>query len=226
MLVFLYPQDVLFGILFTLITALTLGLPLRLLKPQIKPLYIFLGILQLGLLSWFVGSLSPMATKNSEFNHCGIMTYTGTFYSIRAITTYAHRDDLEIRNQLCWVRKMITRLPSRFEADIEYETYKKIIDQNLILPPNKFRTSLPLIAFLQGFMLAKLEMNNNPIKHIQSGKMFFDSVQFWRHQYTYEIKDRDYPWWNWPHSDYIRFEYGLVESNWEKIIDGFVIDSN
>ncbi len=226
MMVFFYPHDVIYSATLFIVSLLFIGIPLILIKPQIKRLYILLGFLQLALLSWYSGTLSIMATNTPEFNHCGQITYTGMFYPLRSIMTYAHQDDLEIRNQLCWLRKMIVRLPSSFESDIEYETVKKLVDNKLLLPSFKFRVSLPMIAFLQGYMLAKLEMNNNPIKHIQSGKVFLDSIQLWRSQYSFEIQEREYSWWNWPHSAYVSFEYGLVERNWEKIIDGIAAESN
>jgi hypothetical protein len=53
----------------------------------------------------------------------------------------------------------------------------------------------------------------------------YHSLHFWVNHYNEEIRSRDYSPWNWPHSSYIKFEYGLIENNWQKLIDGIVLET-
>ncbi len=217
MSVFLWPHPFIFTFFFTLWTFLFLGLPLWLLRPAAKPKWIVTVLLLLSLCSWFVSPLSKMATTDPEFRHCGALTYTGVFYHARGFLTYAHQDDLEARNQLCWIRKLIGRLPREFSSEAELRDFERLTQQKLLKPEQKYRASLPLIAILYGSM-------NLSWGDLKGGFNFFDSLHFWRDQYTVEITDRDYPLWNQPHAAYMKFEYGLVEDNWQGLLDSITVE--
>lgn len=198
---------------------LFIAIPLKLIKPKIKTFVLVLLILCFGSLSFWAGPLSKMATVEPDFNHCGPMTYTGIFYPLAGFVSDAHRDDLEARNQLCWVRKMISRVPQTFGSEHEVLTYTKLIQDKLFKPEIKYRATLPLIAVLY------LTINTSG-GHFVSVKHIYDSLHFWITHYTEEISNREYSPWNWPHSDYIKFEYGLVERNWQSLIDSIQIQQN
>ncbi|HXH30936.1 MAG TPA: hypothetical protein VNJ01_09005 [Bacteriovoracaceae bacterium] len=217
--VIIWPHPVLLSIFQTLWASIFLALPVKLLKPSLPPLrlLITLGVLSLGF--WYAGPLSDMATIRPEFSHCGRLTYTGFIYPARSLLSDTHQDDLEARNQLCWVRKMVLRLPMKFDSTQEFEDFEKLIQQKLLKPEIKYRVSLPLIAVLYGSI-------GMTLGEIKGGHTFVKSLHFWREQYTVEISGRDYSVWNWPHSSYMKFEYGLVERNWENLIESMVIEIN
>lgn len=199
--------------------ALFITIPAKLILVKLKTWWLIGSIILWGVLIQFTGPLSKMATKEPDHNHCGSLTYTGFFYPLRNIVTEAHRDDLEARNQLCWVRKMISRVPKKFDQDQEVQTYVKLIEERLFLPELKFRVSLPLIALLYGRIYSS-QVDVVDVKKI------YESVHFWIEHYTEEISLREYSFWNWPHSDYIKWEYGLIERNWQQLVDNLVIETN
>lgn len=196
--------------------AVFIGIPLKLLITKFKTPYLVATIAVFGLLSWWASPLSDMATDNPEFNHCGPLTYTGTFYPLRTILSDAHHDDLEARNQLCWVRKMISRVPEKFDSLGEVKNYSDLIRNKLLKPEIKYRVSLPLIAILY----FRINTSGGDVIGVRE---VYDSLHFWINHYTDEISGRDYSVWNWPHSSYIQWEYGLVEKNWESLIQNIVI---
>lgn len=195
----------------TLWFAIFIAIPIKLIFPKLKTPFVITGILVFASLSWWTGPLSGMATQHPEYNHCGKATYTGVFYPIRVVLTDAHRDDLEARNQMCWVRKIISRTPENFD----FVAYSKLVHDKLMKPERKYRVALPLIAAL----FVKINLSDEG-----GARNVYNSLQFWIDHYTEEINKRDYPVWNWPHSSYIKWEYGLVEKNWEAVIDGIVIE--
>lgn len=203
----------------TLWFAIFIAIPLKLILPKIQTILVVISILCFGSLSWWSGPLSKMATMNPDLNHCGGMTYTGLLYPISEYVSDAHRDDLEVRNQLCWIRKMISQVPERFDNLHDAQAYTKLIQDKLFLPEIKYRASLPLIAFLY------LSINTSAGNSL-GVKQVYDSLHFWINHYTEEISNRTYSAWNWPHSNYIQFEYGLIEKNWEALIASIVIEQN
>lgn len=194
-----------------------IAIPLKLIFHKIKTWMLVSFILGYGVLAWWSSPLSHMATKNSTFNHCGAITYTGTFYPISEYLSDAHRDDLEARNQMCWVRKMISRVPDKFDTEHEIITYSKITQDKLLSPELKYRVALPLIAILYVRI-------NASASNLKGAMNIYDSLHFWIDHYTEEINQRNYSAWNWPHSDYIKFEYGIIEKNWQKLIDNIVVE--
>ena len=200
----------------TLWFAIFLAIPAKLIFPKIKTLWLVISIFTFGGFTYGVGPLSNMASRDYHHKHCSSVTYAGFFYPIRGILSDAHKDDLEARNQLCWVRKMISKVPEKFDNEQEVNDYTYLIQQRLLKPEIKYRASLPLIALLYGRI-------NTAWGEPMAVKRIYDSLHFWITQYTEEISEREYPAWNWPHSDYIKWEYGLVEKNWQSLIDSIVI---
>lgn len=198
-------------------------LPLRLLLPEVPKRYLFLGLLASSLLIWNGSPLSGKATRHDELRHCGLSTYAGFFYPLRSILPPAHHDDLEARNQMCWVRKMVVRMPEEITDVKELQNYLELLRQKLLAPPVKFKSTLPLIALLHGALSASLV---GPVmESVEIGKMFVDSLHFWKGQYTTEISELEYPWFAWPHSSYIKWEYSLIEKNWESFVDSIQVES-
>jgi hypothetical protein len=216
LLIWTWPSDLVFGLVITFLTGLFLLGPLRLIKPSL-PKSIFLLAPFMGLLSFYSGTFSRMTTLHPELSHCGSLSYTGFIYPARGILTNVHQDDLEARNQLCWLRKMIVRTPAKTDSE-----YLKLTIKKLQMPENKYRVSLPLIAFLQGYMMMSLD--NSTWDNVQQGKDFLDSLHYWRDLYAIEISEREYAWYDWPFSSLVHFEYGLVEKNWQSIIDGITFN--
>ena len=190
-------------------------LPLKILFPNIKRLIFVAAFLFYGLAAWFTPPFSKMATDNPEFNHCSPLSFTGSFFPLRNLLSEAHADDLEIRNQMCWLRKMIARVP-KFDHLHEMTFFSKLIREKLLKPEFKYRASLPLVALLEIRIMASSVEAVDP-------KWFQDSLNFWITQYTYEISERDYSWASWPHSSYIKWEYGLIEKNWQSLIESISV---
>lgn len=217
------PSSLLYTASLTMILFITVALPLRLLFPNLKKLYLLAGLLLVTPIIWQGSPLSGKATRHFELRHCGLSTFTGIFYPIRAILPPAHHDDVEVRNQMCWIRKMIVRMPEEIDDVKELQNYLDLLRQKLLSPPNKYKASLPLIAFLHGSMSATI--SGSAFESVQIGKMFVDSLHFWKSQYTVEISSIEYPWYAWPHSSVIQFEYGIIEKNWESIVSGVEISN-
>ncbi len=165
-----------------------------------------------------------MATIDPAFAHCGRTTYAGLFYPARSLLSAAFQDDLEAHNQLCWIKKLTTHIPEKFEAQNEFEDYLKLIDKKLILPEHKFRVSLPLIAYLHGVASTRWEIAQNQVSKVRTGAVFLDKLHFWHGQYNDEISSRRYSWLDWPMGPYMQFEYGLIEKNWEKILNSLKVE--
>ena len=194
-------------------------IPLKLLVDRMPIYTMLVQLVMMSCLFYWAGPLSHMATMEPDFNHCGQLNYTGVFYHARKFMSEAYRDDVEARNQLCWVRKMITKVPQNFTDAQDVENYTKLMQERLLRPEIKYRVTLPLIAvFYIRIYAAWGEM--------EGGKKVYDSLHFWITQYTEEINEREYSLWNWPLSDYMKWEYGLVEKNWQKLLNSIVLETN
>ena len=219
MVAILSPIDWPFTFALTVWFAAFIAIPLKLLVSKAQTLLLISLIGILAAFTYWSSPLSKMATDDPTHDHCGSLTYTGVFYPIRTMLSDAHHDDLEARNQLCWVRKMISRVPPKFDNLDEIESYSFLIREKLLKPEIKYRATLPLIGILY-FTI------NTSAGNMVGVKQIYDSLHFWIDHYTEEIGQREYSLWNWPHSDYIRFEYGMVERNWQEFIDSIVIEEN
>ncbi len=225
MISFTWPHPVAFGVLFGFLILLCLTFPLRLIRKQIHLAIILFVPVAIGLMASFVDPLSHMAAAEPDFNHCGYFTYTSTFYPIRNFLSDAHTDDLEIRNQLCWTRKMVLRVLPKFTSESEYTTYMKITRDKLMKPQRKYRVSLPLITLLYGKIIHRWdEYNMKYMKEIMTAKMLLDEMKFWTQEYTETTAGREYKWWDVIHGHYIKWEYSLIEANWQKLVDGIEVD--
>lgn len=218
-----FPSAIFYTLSFLSIFAFTILLPVRLLMPELKKLHLFASFILVAGLVWLGSPLSDKATRHYELRHCGISTFTGLFYPVSFLLPPAHRDDLEARNQFCWIRKMIKRAPEEISDVKELQNYLELIRQKLLSPPVKYKASLPLIALLHGNMSASL--SGTVLENVEVGKMFVDSLHFWKSQYTTEISELDYPWYAYPHAWFTKFEYGLIEKNWESIVEGIRIET-
>jgi hypothetical protein len=169
-----------------------------------------IAFLVFAVIAFTVSPLSDLPTKDDSLNQCGYLTYTGTFYPIRMYLTDAHRDDLKARNQLCWLKKVYQQMPDK----LDYVQSMKILYEILLKPQIRYRSSLPLITWQ--FIdpnLSQSEREGAPSLKEQS------SISFWKNQYTEEISKREYPWWNWPHSSYIKWEYRKMERELQKNVE-------
>lgn len=216
---FTWPDSRLYLVCFFFCCLFFLYLPITLAFPKLKRRWPLFGLILISITSWWAGPLSSMATTDPAFSHCGETTYTGLFYPGRKLLTATYEDDLDVRNQLCWVRKLISKLPHNFESYDDLENYMKLLNDKLNRPEIKFRASLPSILFLHGILAGTWEYRNNPVNKIQTDAMLIKQIQFWTEQYTFEISSLEYRWWDWPLAPYIKWEYGLIEKNWQKILE-------
>ena len=206
---------------FTLITyglwvIIFIAFPLKLIIKKMKIWMVLLGILVFMNAYWLTGPLTNLATLEPNNSHCGQLTYTGFFYPLRRVLSNVHKDDLEVRNQLCWIVKMIQRVPEKIKPeDLPAELNQ--VGFKLMKPNHKYRVTLPWLAFLFGRYFSANESAHGPLDKIQNGKYFFDTLKYWTQIYNEEISFRNYAWYEWPYSSLIKMEYGLIERNWEKI---------
>jgi hypothetical protein len=206
--------NVIFPIQFLITASLVLWslffvvLPLKLLIPKMNRWICLLVIACIGSLSIIAGPFTSQTTIEPTQTHCGRMSYAGFFYPIREILSNAHQDDLEIRNQMCWLVKMITKVPSQIAGE-DLANHLNIMKSKLMKPAQKYRATLPWITFLLGKYLTSSEIKNSPL--------LVQNLGFWAQLYSEEISARKYAWYEWPHSSLVKFEYGLIEKNWENI---------
>lgn len=183
-------------------------LPLKLLIPGMNRWISILMLLSFGTFAWVAGPHTNQATLEPSLTHCGRMSYAGFFYPMRVILTNAHQDDLEARNQMCWLVKMISKVPSEIAAE-DLANHLNIMKNKLMKPTQKYRASLPWITILLGKYLTSSEIQNSPL--------LVQNLGFWSNLYAEEISGREYAWYSWPHSAIIKFEYGFIEKNWGNI---------
>jgi hypothetical protein len=175
-----------------------------------KPLLgFFLGI---SFIPFILNPLSNMATTNGEYNHCGAGSFTGTFYPIKHLVPYVQEYDLEIRNQLCWIRKMIKRAPTNFDSQHEFNTYSELLKKKLMSPHRKYKVSLIGLYFLLS-TVGNAWKPDGTFDKISSKKYFVNRMIEWYGIYDFEIRDIEFKWYDWPYSYLLRFEYGWVEKN-------------
>ena len=166
------------------------------------------------LMGYFTPPLSPITSLEPHLSHCGKMSYTGTFYSSKDFFLDAYKDDFEAKNQLCWLRKMIQKVPDEIaEEDIVH--HLSILKAKLLKPDFKYRSSLPLIALLHGQYLMK-KPSSKIIAALKAKDLYFE-VNFWKDQYSEHIGAREYSWLSWPFSSLVKSEFYFIEENWNQI---------
>jgi hypothetical protein len=192
-----------------------LALPLKILRPR-TPVYWYLIIfLSVGFLATFFPPLSSKATTSSDHTHCGALTYAGALHPIKAYLSPPHQEDLEVRNQLCWLRKLILLVPSNFEREVELEQYQKIIRPRLNSPQRKFTVSSPWVLTLTTKTIFSWN-SSSPYDKFIKGKLLVQNLFHWERTYKDRISEEVHLWWAWPQSFFVRFEYGNLEANVER----------
>lgn len=211
-----WPNQWLFSLMMLFWSALFVLFPMRLLWPKAQLKLLLIPFLLIPTLAWFSGPLSGQATLEPSSTHCGRMTYSGFFFPVKDLLSNAHTDDLEVRNQMCWIRKMVQKVPDQI-SDADFEAHVEHLKFRLLKPQTKYRAALPGILLLMGLTVTAGFDNENSLQRVKAGKFFATSLDFWSKQYSEEISGRDYHWYEWPHSALIKFEYGLIEKNWDQI---------
>lgn len=130
---------------------------------------------------------------------------------MRSIVPAAHEDDLMIRNQICWARKISKTLPQDIQKD-DLPAYQAFINDKLTLPNIKWKTTLPF--FLPIFFTI------NQIDPLMDTTL---AQKFWNEHYTAEVQSRDYNFLSFPHSDYIKWEYRFLEKYWPDFVENIEI---
>lgn len=190
--------------------------PLNLILERFKWWMAFLLVLAIGFSAWLATPLSNQATIDPNLNHCGKLTYTGFFYPIRNLLSPVHTDDLEVRNQMCWVVKMIQRSPQKIAPD-ELPLQMDLLQKKLMKPQYKYRATLPWIMFLVSRYLSATEVSNSTLAKIQDSRHLVNNFKLWTEMYAETVSAREYAWYEWPHSVIVKLEYGFIEENWDKI---------
>jgi hypothetical protein len=198
--------------------AVFIAIPIKLLIPKIKTIMIVGLVLIFAFFAFNIRPYSNHDSIDSNLSHCSIHTFTGFAYPLRIILSEASRDDLEARNQMCWMRKLISEVPTQFQSEVDADTYTKNIESTLLSPELKYRSTLPLIAALY------IKINTST-KDVIRMKEVYDSLHLWINHYTDEISERDYGTSSFPFSYYLKWEYGLIEKNWQKFVDNLLIES-
>lgn len=183
-------------------------IPLKLIIPKMNRWHSLLAILMIASLSITAGPFTGQTTLEPNQTHCGRMSYAGFLYPISGFLSDAHEDDLEARNQICWIGKMISKIPSDIPAD-ELANHLNLMKNKLMKPEHKYRAALPWITFLLGKYVTSSDLKNSPI--------LVQNLGLWTQVYSEEISSRKYAWYDWPHSSMIKMEYGFIEKNWENI---------
>lgn len=210
--VVVFPSTNLITTLLILWFSFFLLLPLKLLFPKIN-IWIHLGLIViLGTLSSIYGPLTRQATLEPKLTHCGYLTYTGMVYPLRSLLSSSYQDDIEAKNQLCWLVKMIKNAPAAVPAE-DLAGHLNVLTKKLEKPAQKYRSSVPWIAVLLGKYISSTNDSSSTVGNFQNGKLFLTTLKFWQEQYGEEISARKYSPWEWPFSNYIQFEYGLIEKN-------------
>jgi hypothetical protein len=206
-----WPHDYLYGGLLTTNLIFLVLLPVWMIFPKMpKPLLMF--FLGLCFVPFALDPLSRMATADGEYNHCGTGSFTGTLYPIKHLVPYVQEYDLEIRNQLCWIRKMIQRAPTKFDSQHELNIYTEILNKKLMSPQRKYKVSVIGLYFLWS-AVANAWKPDGTIDKFRNKKDFVNGMIDWYGMYDFEIRDIEFKWYDWPYSSLVKFEYSWVEKN-------------
>lgn len=166
-------------------------------------------------LAWIINSFhlpySQASYDEPEARHCSLINFAGLIYPMRSIVPAAHEDDLMIRNQICWARKISKTLPQDIQKD-DLPAYQAFINDKLTLPNIKWKTTLPF--FLPIFFTI------NQIDPLMDTTL---AQKFWNEHYTAEVQSRDYNFLSFPHSDYIKWEYRFLEKYWPDFVENIEI---
>lgn len=204
----LFPWKMVTVLAQTFWASLFLVTALNLLVPKIRWWMDLLIIGSIAGLCYMAGPLTGMTTIEPTLTHCGRTSFGGFFYPIRKILTPAQQDDLEARNQICWVVKMIRQVPDAIPPE-DLANRLNLMKNKLMKPEIKYKVTLPWIAFLLGRYLTSSEIENSPL--------LIQNLGFWSNLYTEQISTRQYGWYDTPFAFITQTEYGFIERNWENI---------
>lgn len=190
-------------------SALFLILPISLVFRRFFIPGIILNICFAIIVQIFAPVYSSHSLDEPEARHCSLLNYAGLFYSLKEIMPAAHEDDLLIRNQTCWLKKLEQSIPENLSKH-EIPVYQEIIEKKLFRPEVKWKTNLPFLI---------------PIYfHFGDGLVIVEAQKFWNAHYTAEVSSRDYNFLSYPHADYIKWEYGFIEKYLSEFLDELEID--
>lgn len=149
------------------------------------------------LVQLFSGVYSSHSMDLPEARHCSLLNFSGFFYTFKNKLPAAHNDDLMIRNQICWLRKLEKSIPQKLTKH-ETRVYQELVEKKLSLPEIKWKNNLPFIIAIY--------------QHFTDQNMFIiEGQKFWATRYKDEVNQREYNFLSFPHSSYIKWEYELVE---------------
>jgi hypothetical protein len=187
-------------------------LPFKLLSPRLTG-WISLGLLcSLCLMANLTGSFTNQTIFEPELSHCGGMTYTGFLYPMRKFLSDSYKDDLEVKNQMCWLVKMIKKIPEKIpEAELAY--HLNLLTKNLEKPTIKYKAALPWIGVLLGKYMISTRDNSGALSDLNNVTLYDKTLTYWKERYTEEISERSYSWLDWPFSSFIKFEYSIIEKD-------------
>ena len=140
------------------------------------------------------------------------MTYTGFLYPMRKFLSDSYKDDLEVKNQMCWLVKMIKKIPEKIpEAELAY--HLNLLTKNLEKPTIKYKAALPWIGVLLGKYMISTRDNSGALSDLNNVTLYDKTLTYWKERYTEEISERSYSWLDWPFSSFIKFEYSIIEKD-------------
>lgn len=166
------------------------------------------------LIYFFANPFSSHTVDHPEERHCSLLNFSGFFYNFKAVLPSAHADDLLIRNQICWARKLSLSIPDNLSKH-ESSVYLKLIEEKLTLPELKWKTTLPFLIPIY-LKISKVDPIVDTV----------EAQKFWNNHYTAELQIRDYNFLSYPHSDYIKWEYRILEKYWSEFLDNVEITRN
>lgn len=199
---------------FFIWSSICIILPASLIYRRIFTLGLILNVCFSFLIYFFAEPFSSDTIDLPENRHCSLLNFSGSFFHLKTILPSAHEDDLLIRNQICWARKLSISIPDDLNKH-ESNVYLKLIEEKLSLPEIKWRTTLPFLVPIY----LKISKVDPIIDTVEAQK-------FWNNHYTAEIQIRDYNFLSYPHSDYIKWEYRLIEKYWSEFLDNVEITRN
>lgn len=199
---------------FFIWSSIFLILPISLIYRRVFIPGIILNICFSFLIYFFANPFSSHSVDYPEERHCSLLNFAGFFYNFKSILPSAHEDDLLIRNQICWARKLSLSIPDELSKH-ESSVYFKLVEEKLALPELKWKTTLPFLIPIY-LKISKVDPIVDTV----------EAQKFWNNHYTAEIQIRDYNFMSYPHSDYIKWEYRLLEKYWAEFLDNVEITRN
>jgi hypothetical protein len=215
------PSPIFFALNISWWTLFFIQWPIKLCWPKFQRKIILAITCMVFIIALLTGPLSNHSNRRPGLTHCGRLSYSGFFYPIRSLLLNSYQDDLEVKNQICWLRKSSLQVENRITGQSMPQKLDEM-KELLMKPDRKFRASLPAVLYLFANYLAAWEQENaDELSALEKGEIFIQGFNYWTEQYNEEISGRKYAWYEWPNSKWILIEYGLIEENWEKLFNYF-----